>query len=244
MNKQYDKWQDVVTDFSTDKYDDDFKKIGELNWLPWVGKNYDSTRIFILGASHYGKKESYTEEDQYIEETVESKKFTRKIVAEHGIDLKNIRDKKYAFAAFNKCLLNEKALHSKDRGELWNSVSFYNLLQVVMKKGTKTIATNTEKETAWKAFKKLVPILKPKICIAWGVSILYYWANNYGEFTGQYIRQEKISGCYPRESIITIDGHEISICVIKHPCQYFSHKKWREYLLTQHKNKLQRIISE
>ena len=186
----------------------------------------------MLGASHY----TWSNEDSST-----SKEFTREVVARHGVINENPRAR--TLSGFFKCLLNEKSPPLETRGELWSSILFYNLIQEPMIGGTNTSATNTEKETAWKVFKKLVPILKPKICIVWGVSVLHYWANNYGEFKDQYKRKVKISGCYPRESVITIDGHEVSICVIKHPSQHFSSTKWREYLLSQHKDKLQKIIS-
>ena len=238
MNKQYDKWQDAVSDLATDKYDNDFKKIEGLKWLPWVGKNYDSTRIFVLGASHY----------EYIgpgeEESSTSNKFTRKVVAEHGIDSKNERHKKYAFAAFNKCLLNEKASSLEARVKLWSSVLFYNILQEVMTNGTDTIVEDNNALEAWKVFKKLVPILKPQLCIVWGVDILEHWADNYGEFIGKYTRKKEEGDIYSRNALITIDGHEVPICVIHHPSyRFFSREKWREYLLSQHKDKLNKIIT-
>ncbi len=239
MNKQYDNWRDAVSNLTTDKYDNDFDNIEGLKWLPWVGKNYDSTRIFILGASHYEWKDSDKGESS------KSKKFTRKVVAEHGIDSKNERHKKYAFAGFNKCLLNEEALHPNARGELWSSLLFYNLLQTPMKTGTDTIVKDEDALEAWEAFKKLVSILKPKICIAWGAKIIdhWVWKNKCVEFSNTYEYKNQISRCSPRESVITIGGHKLSICAIKHPSMGFSPPKWREYLLSQHKDKLQKIIT-
>ena len=37
----------------TTKFDDEFKKITGLTWLPWVGKNFDNCKILIVAESHY-----------------------------------------------------------------------------------------------------------------------------------------------------------------------------------------------
>ena len=33
------------------KYDERFKSINGLKWLPWVGKNYDKTGVLIIAES-------------------------------------------------------------------------------------------------------------------------------------------------------------------------------------------------
>ena len=36
------------------KYDDRFRSVAGLKWLPWVGKNYDKTGVLIIAESRYG----------------------------------------------------------------------------------------------------------------------------------------------------------------------------------------------
>ena len=241
MNKQYDKWQDAVSDLTTDKYDNDFKKIEGLKWLPWVGKNYDSTKIFILGASHYEWIKQGSEGYQDMKDSVESKEFTREVVARHGVMIDKLG--RNTFGNFCRCLLDDNADSIEDRKELWNSVLFYNLLQEPMVDGTKTVVTDDNGPLSWEVFKNIIAILKPNICIVWGVEVLDHWASNCMEFRGKYEYKEKVGGSSPREATITIDGHEVPICVIHHPSQNFSHTQWREYLLSQHKDKLNKIIT-
>lgn len=46
---------------SEKKYDDRFKMIDGLEWLPWVGKNYDKTGVLIIAESHYGGDTEFEE---------------------------------------------------------------------------------------------------------------------------------------------------------------------------------------
>ena len=245
MKKQYDNWEDAINDFTTDKYDNDFKKIEGLKWLPWVGKNYDATRIFVLGASHYEWIKQGEAGYQDMKDSIERSEFTRGIVAGHGL----MRDSSGAntFCNFRKCLLNDDAYSFDAKKELWSSVLFYNLLQEPMIGDTDTIVTDDNEAIAWDVFKKITIMLKPEICIVWGVSVLDYWSKKHDEFKDKYEHKEKVGGSYPRETVINIDRYNVPICVIQHPSRYFDDAiptQWREYLLTQHKDKLQRIISE
>ena len=243
MNKQYNNWQDAIKYLTTDKYDGDLKKINRLKCLPWVGKNYDSTRIFVLGASHYEWIKQDEEGYQDMITSMASKEFTREVVAGHGV----ISDESptNAFGNFRKCMLNEKESSLEARGELWSSVLFHNLLQEPMIDSKRTVVTKDNSFCAWEVFKKIVPIFRPEICIAWGVDVLDDWGDKkkYAEFNNTYKWEKEVGGSYPRKALITIEGHETPICVIHHPSRNFSHTKWREYLLSQHKDKLQNIIS-
>ncbi|MBQ7396424.1 MAG: hypothetical protein IJW08_07780 [Lentisphaeria bacterium] len=44
----------------TTKFDDEFKKITGLTWLPWVGKNFDNCKILIVAESHYTNTDDQT----------------------------------------------------------------------------------------------------------------------------------------------------------------------------------------
>ena len=244
MNKQYDEWQDTVGNLTTDKYDNDFKKINGLKWLPWVGKNYGSTKIFVLGASHYEWIKEGKKGYQDMKDFIESKEFTRGIVANHGVVSPKSPTK--GFGSFRKCILNQKEPSLEAREELWSSILFHNLLQAPMVKSKMTYAQDDSGAQAWEVFKKLVSIFKPEICIAWGVEVIdhWVWKNKFPEFNNAYTYKDKIGRTPPREAVITIDGHKLSICVIQHPSYiFFSHAKWRDYLLTQYKDKLQKIIT-
>ena len=42
----------------TDEYDERFKEAKDLEWYPWVGKDYHKTGVFILGMSTYSRGSS------------------------------------------------------------------------------------------------------------------------------------------------------------------------------------------
>ena len=154
-----------------------------------------------MGASHY----EWNVPDK--EESSESKNFTRKVVAEHGVI--NPKSSTEGFGGFRKCLLNEKETSLEAREKLWSSVFFYNLLQVPMVKSKMTSVKDGGGAQAWEVFKKIVPILKPQICIVWGVKILDDWGKKkkYVEFNNTYISKKEESGIYSRNGLITIDGN-------------------------------------
>ena len=208
------------------KLDNEFNKIEGLKWLSFVGNEYleltDNKKVLIVGESHY-----QDETNESIEKH-KDKTFTRKVVDELAINRYYYRTK--IFYNFHKTIfVNDKFNSSK----FWNLVSFYNFIQ-------RSMTTNKDRPTdkdfinGWKAFFKVIKVVKPKMCILIGVesSNSLKLAMNESEFklTNFETIKEKFSGTYPRLATIELNDKQIDLIFIQHTGSKYSYGAWHIYL--------------
>lgn len=208
------------------KYDDDFKEIKDLKWLPWIGAKYFDSEpcLLIVGESHYLLPKT----DKHYEKNKQEAKqldFTRNVVQTKCID-----DKKKPqpfYDNLNRCLFGKKKMENitlQMREEKWQQLAFYNFVQRPMKNNKKR-PKSEDWETGWKVFAELIKILKPTKCIFIGVAA----ADNNNKY--ECIKKEKVGRVAPRFFEIPIGEQNAIPCIaIKHTSQYFSWEEWYKFL--------------
>jgi len=206
----------------TNKFDSDFDKIKTLNWYPWIGKNYVSKGILILGESHY--------EDG--DEWQNGNKNTSRIITEKRID--NERGKWTLHNNVEKSLLNKNTISIEERNDFWNSVTYWNLIQRLLDSRHRNDRPIDEDfDNGWKTFFQVIEILQPKHIIVLGKAscgrLGYYLQNSQSEWSKNdedFQRKEK--------KVITLKKgeKEIKLIFINHPSGSFgfNYEKWAELI--------------
>ncbi len=160
---------------------------------PWVGKDYQSGGIFnkkilVLGESHYcggcdkcGLK--------YNPEGCEDLTTTGMV----EFYLSGAKDKwTPTFMKFERSLVNKETT-IEESNKIWNSISFFNFLQVAMD-DTRQAGTYDDYAEGQKALSEVTDELQPELIIVWGVGRMY---NNF-----------PCEGWIPAENV-PIDGYEL-----------------------------------
>ena len=213
-----------------DDFDSDFDRLCEenlLTWFPWVGKNYPSAtkRIFMLWESHYANEIPDGEEDD--------EEFTRKVFCD-------VISGKNGNPAFKNALeILGISTDRKDRGKFFSNIVCCNVIQDIM--------TNSEERptpdqflAGCRAFSKLRQILKPDVCIFWGVTVcntLHSFSDDQGSYDA-VLRQDEdgmVAGCYPRYGKLP-DGTKIF--GLLHPVLKFNNTQaardaWRTWIFRE-----------
>ena len=132
----------------------------KIYFQPFVGKDYANggifgKRIMVLGESHY------------ITDDSGSPSFTNEIVDWH-LDPKKPRSNPFlrTFVKFERTLIGEDA-GQEERVEIWNSLLFYNYLQVPMG-GPREAGTFDDYQQAAAPFYEVIERYQPEHIIVWG----------------------------------------------------------------------------
>jgi len=89
------------------KHDNNLRQISSLNWLPWIGENYDNQKIklMIIGESHYANGEQ--------EQKYNNKQYTRIIHKETAV-LRNYYNIK-VYANFHRAMFGNDTFDNKKK---------------------------------------------------------------------------------------------------------------------------------
>lgn len=206
--------------------DNKLLKVEGLIWLPFIGNNYipNSQKILIVGESHYYKPENENSYDKHIEPN-----FTREIVQEMCFDREY-----YNIKLFQNFHLTMMGNDSFDTDVFWNNYSFYNFIQrpMNMEKGERPTYEDIKK--AWGTFTELIPLLNPdRVLFLGNTSADHFnaFASNNEVKIEAVEWKKKIGRAYAKQAYIYNGDKKIQLDFIKHPSQYFSWERWREYLL-------------
>ena len=208
---------------SEKKYDDRFKSIDGLTWLPWCGKNYDKNRILIVAESHYGGETEFEADGS----AKPDKEFTRRFVSRHadGVNMWKMPNNLMRAVWDGDCRVERRKV-------FWENVAFYNHVQKLMELATRQRPSDEDFENGWDVFPEVVKILKPDYCLFVGLQAFKSFGDKMQEkglsFEGKGF--EKINRVWPRRYTLTVDGHRTEITGIKHTSRYFSWKKWHDFL--------------
>ncbi|KIA89575.1 hypothetical protein [Kaistella jeonii] len=217
--------------------DQNFKKIQNLKWLPWIGKDYfaQDKRLLIIAESQYAQGET---KEQYEKDLalVNSANFTRNAVQQTQIEnyYKHLALDNFLKAMFGNATINKE--------KLWQNLAFYNFVQRTMDysnfNGNKTEQpTNTDFDEGWKVFAEIIKILKPTDCVFIGVTGATSFERMMDSLNIQRterIYHNKINSAKPATSSVTIDGLKTNISFIKHSSAYFSPESWHPFLKENH----------
>ncbi len=188
-----------------------------LTFLPFVGKNYNNggmfgKRIMVLGDSHYGSvpQPNITQDVMvwYLDQNVEREGWMN------------------TFLKFERSLVNRETT-PKDSCEIWNSLLFYNYLQVLLD-GPREAGTEQQYRDSSGAFFQVLDRYMPDIIIVWGKRL---WKNlpwdNWIEGAPVTVDGEEIDNGFYKLS----DGHRVRALCVYHPSVGYSWDYWHKVIM-------------
>ena len=194
---------------------------------PWIGKNYQTGGIFgkkilVLGEGHVcgGCEQCGLKYASFCEEMDTTK------TVQFYID-SNFSDEIEKGGWFNTYKKFERSLNNKettpeDSKEIWDSISFFNYLQVAMPTSRKAGTSKQYKESA-NALYEVLEELQPDIMIVWGMQLFYHTPNERWT-TGEelvYDGSEVKNGYYQ-----LLNGKITRVIVVYHPSAGYSWDWW------------------
>jgi hypothetical protein len=213
-------------------FDEHFKVVQGLKWLPWVGENFPSipmeNKILLIGESHY-----YNPDEKGSLEKHNDEGYTRVVIKGLGIEkeYKRYENKKIAPKMYSNIHYTFLGNDSSDSTSFWNKVAYYNFIQEAMNSNNGR-PSKTNITDAWQTFDDLINILNPTTCIFLGNSAYKYFPNQLKQkciFPPTY--DKKTNNSIPKEIRIKLNnGQNLQILMIKHPSNYYSWSAWNEYL--------------
>ena len=190
---------------------------------PWVGRNYENGGIFnkkllVLGESHYcgGCNQGGLKYGK------ECEGFTKDTVINYLNGVKGEWTRTYR--KFERSLVNEYTTNERSK-EIWNSLAFFNFLQVDMvipRKG----GIPEEYEEGRVAFLEVLNELQPDLVIVWGINRLYenLPGKECGWMDGAEFKVDNHSipnGYYQLNS-----GKKTKVIAVYHPSSRYSWDLW------------------
>jgi hypothetical protein len=234
-------------------YDAEFKKDKNLTWIPWVGQDFFSTEILIVGESHYTNKEEAdgASIDKNKQAIYSNRCFTREVIAEYPIlgyeaGWKNNggRGNNPTFDNLHKLLIGDSLLYApldSKREALWRSLAFMNIIQRPMyfpkEKYKQERPTFDDYCNGWSVVSKVIQLIRPKLCIFIGVSAANSFNYTMQQQGAEYEPVEymgKIGSTYPRKAGLLYYGNKTNIVFIKHTSQYFSWEEWNGFIVQEY----------
>lgn len=224
-------------------FDEEFKKIEKLHWLPWVGDNYfnlhNDQKLIVVGNSHYAWDEGDVDENEGVRLMLDKEDFTRQDVNKTGMKEGWWKEGKDTIPPR---VTNIEKLFSIDSSDLkqkqlfWQSICYFNLIQRPLK-SRKDIDKGQPQDylNGWKVFYKVTDILKPAYCLFIGVAAANHFSSdpaNKNNYSSDRLKSEmklnKTNGTYPRKMILKNNkGQLINMLFIKHTSKYFSPMLWK-----------------
>lgn len=192
-----------------------------INFKPWVGKNYLSKgfrgkRILVLGESHYcisplkegGKCFPLCKKKNMNTACFD---FTNDVMNDilYGY---NGEPYMRTFTCFERSVLG-KELNQKEREEFWESVIFYNYIQYALS-GPGLAPQDDYWHKSELAFKELLEEYMPDNIIVWGARLYNRLPDWNGEGTFLEIDENKKTNVWT----YTIKGKKIPALKVLHPC--------------------------
>lgn len=204
---------------------------------PWVGKDYASggifgKRIMILGESHYCGKRATGCCDCGTTRDRECREFTSKVMRQFLNRADNNAEHEgwmNTFAKFGNALAGRR-LDNGEQKELWNSLLFYNYLQVALESPRQAGAEADYKHSA-EAFFEVLEKYRPEYVIVWGYRLRDYLpGGDCWEWADDVTVDDKVikNGWY-----LLADGTKIRTFPIYHPStSLFKREYWNKVMNT------------
>lgn len=227
-------------------HDDEFEKNPVLKWWPWIGMEFKNAKYktLILGESTYIWEAENTEENKRkaeearIRERISRNDHLRILHQNHALDFD--RASKYV-RNIERAIFQSKAPSDADKGKLWASVVYHNLVLRPMST-LKDRPTDTDYADGWEEMLKLAMLLEIDQCIVYGLE----WKKIKALLSILKLRKEREELTFERQKItqkignstpyvITIktNGRPLKILFIRHPSSFFNWKKWGAVIATE-----------
>lgn len=203
---------------------------GEIFFLPFVGSQYASggmfgKRIMVLGESHYCD-EGCADCGICLHHR-ECMNFTKGVV-ESYLDNSNGRERwMQTFFKFERSLVGMET-DPTQRQRIWQSVMFYNYLQVAMD-GPREAGTAAQYSQACEAFFEVMEQYQPQYIIAWGKRLWDKLPSEHWD-DGTDITID----CYrvPTGSYTLKSGMWVKAMAVNHPSVGYSWDYWHKVIIT------------
>lgn len=213
---------------SDKRFDSQFDKVANLVHYPWVGSGYASApkRVLIMGDSHYTIDRNTKEfcQEEY-DRCITDKEYTREII---GCEIKNPGS--WSFHKYlEKTFLDEANMNVE---AFWNKVASYNFIQEPMKSINEK-PSHADCETAWKCFADVIQIIKPNVCIFFGLRNKE-GINILDEKNVKYSIKDfdtKVNNSWPMVGDLKFeDGYKLPFYMIHHTSRFYSPQLWHDFL--------------
>ena len=211
-------------------FDDSFKNITSLKWLPWVGRNYSNQqnrKLLLVAESHYDWGQEGALDD------LDYPEFTRWFIKGHTFDNPN---------STMKVLRNtERALFGGNPSDtqkilFWESTAYFNIVQLILSNINER-PNDSDYLIGWETFFCVIDILKPDYCLFCGVEASNFTLNFNNALQKHNYRSEGIRWCsligstYSRiADLHNESGYQCKLIFMKHPSKYFSWRSWSEFI--------------
>lgn len=194
--------------------------MNDPSFLPWVGRNYKNEgfagrKVLALGESHYCSEETDAVAD--ITRNVISGLLDPEAVFEPYMN---------TYTKFVKAMLGKSELTHNDKVSLWDSIAFYNYIQVPMP-AARIAPSKKDFAASSEPFFEVLEMLRPEIVLAWG-SRLY---NNLPKGGMQGNDLKAPDGRWIETWLYFLkDGSPVRVVPITHPSAAFSPDYWHEVI--------------
>ena len=211
---------------SDKQFDSQFDKVANLTHYPWIGSGYASApkRVLIMGHSHYAKDGEEFSQEEY-DRNISDKEYTRGII---GCEIGSPGS--WPFHKYlEKTFLDEANMNVE---AFWNKVASYNFIQEPMKSINEK-PSHADCETAWKCFADVIQIIKPNVCIFFGlrnkegINIL---DEKNVKYSIKYF-DTKVNNSWPMVGDLKFeDGYKLPFYMIHHTSRFYSPQLWHDFL--------------
>jgi len=159
------------SEYMTTEYDAQFDGVSELGWYPWVGRDYDKTRIFVVGMSTDKRDggdwtESISDQRDASRVLVACENSNGEMFDYSGKHMKSFKNMAHIFT--NKAGLKWNSREAMTA--FWSSVAFTNFFQIAVD-GIGHIPGNDEVERAERVFYETLDIIKPELVLVWSIDL-------------------------------------------------------------------------
>ena len=194
---------------------------------PWVGKNYKTSgyngkKILVIGESFYCSEE-------------EAVATLTTIIVEDYLAIRKGEYRKNNGGWTNTYLKFERSLKGKvttpeESQTIWDSIAFYNYLQVPMS-GARESGSPIDYKNAEKAFFEVLNDLQPDLIIVWGVGKLF---NNLPEDRWTWGKPLNVDGWDIINGFYQLNNkNEVRCIAVYHPSTGYQWDWWHKVISSQ-----------
>lgn len=223
----------LYADFSLDETI--LNQINDLNYLPWLGIDFNKNKTLIVGESFYLWEENVRNQKE-IEEEVKDKNFLRKALSSQGLLLVKDKKKHVFYRNIERLFFGVKNISQESRIKFWKSVAFHQFVQSPMK-NNKERPTDNQYEKGATLLKEVCDFLEVKHCVFLGSDYSKFKLIKESYKSENFITQKKeaIGNMKGRICIAKSNDKEIIFTFVRHPSAFFSWKKWhKEFIKDTH----------
>lgn len=213
-------------------FDQTFNKNNSYTWLPWIGKDFTTSKIktLILGESAYNWAVEKESRDK-VQDRINKKNHLRILHTNNAIGFNS--NSRYS-RNIERAMFLKKKPNRSDAQKFWATVAYHNLVLEAMPT-LKHRPKYNDYLNGWFTFIELSKTIEIEQCIVYGLeqqkikSFIEALKEKGIEYEYQKIKPG-IGRNYPKVVNAKFNNNGVKILFIRHPSAYFSWKKWGKIL--------------